>query len=146
MKKIISIGAVLFALAAMPAWAQTTTTGNTTGTGTPVSTQTQTVDVACLGIAADTLTASLSSATDTFSASIKAAYQTRLTGWKAAWTLDKKARAKAIIVADQKFRTDAKSANKTLTQVRKAAWDKIKADRKACRGGANVPMPEVRSE
>lgn len=168
MKKIISIGAVLFTLAALPAWAEITPAGNTTGvgtatsvqtqpqttpagnttgtTGTPGSVPTQTVDTACLGTAADALTSSLSSAADTFSTSIKAAYQTRSAGWKAAWTLEKKPRAKAIVAADQKFRTDARTANKVLAQARKAAWDKIKADRKTCRGGSNVPMPEMRSE
>lgn len=134
-----SIAASLL-FAVLPAAAQTT--GG--GTGNPVIAGT--VDTACLGSAADTLTQNLSSAIDVFSQALKTAYTNRATAWKSAWALKGKDRQKAVIAADKRFRSDSKTARVALNQARRDAWSAFTSGRKSCKSASSLPTPSQTSE
>ncbi len=128
----------------LPALAQTQS--STGGNTPPPAPSQETVDVACLGTAADALTQSLSSAMDTFPSAMKTAFTARNTAWKAAWALTGRARRAAIRAADRQFNQDSRAVRKAYNQARRDAWGQFRSARKACRGGSSTPAPSSSSD
>ena len=92
-----------------------------------------TVDLVCMQTAVTARESGVIASIDAYNTDLKIALTTRMDALKAAWALtDQTARQAAVKKAWSDFNAALKGDRMTSKKSRKDAWDKFKADRKAC--------------
>lgn len=91
------------------------------------------VDLVCMQTAVTARESGVIASIDAYNTTLKIALTTRMDALKAAWALtDQTARQAAVKKAWSDFNAALKGDRMTSKKSRKDAWDKFKADRKAC--------------
>jgi hypothetical protein len=125
----LTIAGAIFAPLATFAQATTTATTTTVGATTTSATSTQ---IICMQNALEKRENALITAHDAFAASVKTAIQNRLTGLKASWELDRKARITKREATYKAFRTEMQTAHTAIRNTKNSTWKVYQADAKAC--------------
>jgi hypothetical protein len=79
----------------------------------------------------------LITAHDAFAASVKTAIQNRLTGLKASWELDRKARITKREATYKAFRTEMQTAHTAIRNTKNSTWKVYQADAQGLRSACN---------
>lgn len=133
-KLISTLGVAALLATALPALAQTTSTGSGNSTSTTGNPR---FDAVCMQNAVDKRDGAIINAWDIYSAAVKSALSARRSALKAAWGLSTaKDRRMALSQAWKDFNSAMNQARKDLNSARKSAWKAFMADKRACGPGA----------
>lgn len=138
-KKVLMVSALVMTLA-LPAFAETTSTGtNMPKPNMDIAPVMNTTAVACVGSAVATRESALGAGFGAYSSVVSGAYGARATALAQAYTATSTTAVRAgIKAAWTAFNTSVRTARKTWTTTREGAWTAFRTAAKACKAPSSV--------